>query len=308
MQEEAFVFSRAYGFRVVLIPIRASRTEDEAEETIEINGNRRAAPATWLSMPGERTTPVVEPHTQIHPDIDRQIEKIAEERLGDLFLSDSQRQAEKLHQAGLSMSDVLVCYLTLTMLVPTGNPHHFGSVRDVLESSRRLGIVDPVLDGLGEASWTVLGRIVPGGESAIPMELVQLYERQYDLLEALEQRQIDAALVWNATSQRNFLLVKYADEYNTDPRFVGYLREAERQRNQNAMRLVLREMSETLFEERRFAEEVALTENPDERLVVAARLIVLSSTSNHGFSKRFADFIRSNQGREILRRFGFVAQ
>jgi ABC-type molybdate transport system substrate-binding protein len=140
------------------------------------------------------------------------------------------------------------------------------------------------------------------------MELVQLYERQYDLLEALEQRQIDAALVWNATSQRNFLLVKYADEYNTDPRFVGYLREAERQRNQNAMRLVLREMSETLFEERRFAEEVALTENPDERLVVAARLIVLSSTSNHGFSKRFADFIRSNQGREILRRFGFVAQ
>jgi len=307
MQEEAIVFSRAYGFRVVLIPIRASRTEDEAEEAIEINGNRRA-PAAWLSMPGERTISEVESHAQIHPDIDRQIERIAEERLGDLFLSDSQRQAEKLHQTGLSMSDVLICYLTLTMLVPTGNPHHFDSVRDVLGSNRRLGIVDPALDGLGEASWAVLGRIVPGGESAIPMELIQLYERQYDLLEALEQRQIDAALVWNATSQRNFLLIKYADEYNADPRFVGYLREAERQRNQNAARLVLREMSETLFEERRFAEEVALTENPDERWVVAARLVVLSSTSNHGFSKRFSDFIRSNQGREILRRFGFAAQ
>jgi len=308
MQEEAIVFSRTYGFRVILIPIRASRVADETEDAIEFNGDRRA-PAPWRAMPGQQSDSQedADPRAQIHPEIERQIDRIAEERFGDMFLSDSQRQIENLRETGLPANDFLICYLTLTMLVPTGNPHQFNSVRDVLASNRRLGIMDPSLDGLGEASWTVLGRIA-GGESAIPMGLVQLYKRQYDLLEALEQRQIDAALVWNATSQLNFLLVKYADEYNADPRFVRYLRKAERQRNPETLRNLLREMSETLLEEKRFAEEVPLAENPDERLVVAIRLFALSSTSNYGHSKRFADFMRSNQGREILRRFGFVSQ
>jgi len=67
-------------------------------------------------------------------------------------------------------------------------------------------------------------------------------------------------------------------------------------------------MSGTLFEEKSFAEEVPLTKNPDERFVVAIQLVVLSSTADYGFSERFVDFMRSNQGREILRRFGFIPQ
>jgi len=261
-------------------------------------------------MPGMRTSPEIAAaaRTQIHPEISLLINRIAEESFGDLLLSDSQRHLEKLQETALTAAEFPVCYLTLTMLVPTENPHQLRSVKDVLDSNRRLGIIDPSLDGLGEASWEVLSKIVPGGESAIPMGLVQLYERQYDLLEALEQGRIDAALVWNAASQMTFLLVKYADEYNADPDFEPHLREAERRRDWEGLHARLQEMRKILFEEKSFADEVPLTENPDERKVVAVRLVVLSSTTNFGYSKRFADFMRSNQGKEILRRFGFVAE
>ena len=306
MQEEALVFNRTFGFRVILIPIRAPHTSEEMQGAVEINGDKRTpVPAPWRSMPGTQTT---QQRTQIHPDIERQIERIAEDSFGDLFLSDSQWHQEKLQQTALSANKFSVCYLTLTMLVPRDNPHQFRSVKDVLDSNRLLGIVDPSLDGLGETSWTVLGRIVSGGESAIPMDIVQVFERQYDLLEALEQGQIDAALVWNATSQLSFLLLKYADEYNADARFVQYLRKAERERNWGALRDILKTMGETLAEERKFAEEVPLTENSEERFVIAVQLVALSSTSNYGYCKRFVDYMRSNQAKEVLQRFGFVAE
>jgi len=166
--------------------------------------------------------------------------------------------------------------------------------------------MNPSFDGLGEASWIVLNRIFSGDESAIPMELIHLFDRQYDLLEALELGSIDAALVWNATSQINFLLIKYADEYNEANR--GIIREAERRKNWEGLRDILRAMHQHLVETYIFAEEVPLTENPDERLVVAVQLIALSSATNFGHCQRFADFMRSRQGKEVLRRFGFVVE
>jgi ABC-type molybdate transport system substrate-binding protein len=249
---------------------------------------------------------VVEAHTKIHPEIEKQITSIADRSLGDLFLSDSQKHLEKLQTIALAASEFPVCYLTLTMLVPKDNPYQLHSVKEMLASHRRLGIVDPSLDGLGESSWTMLSKIVPGGESAVPMELVQIYERQNDLLEALEQGKIDAALVWNATSQITFLLVKYADEYNA--RYEELLHEAKRHRNQEIMRALVKEISETLVNEKTFAQEVPLTENPDEHRVVVIPLVALSSASNYGYCKRFADFMRSNHGKDILRRFGFVPE
>ena len=307
MQEEALAFNKIYGPRLVLIPVRASRTSDGANETVEINGDP-SAPAPWQSMPETQVTPREGIHrAQMHPEIERLIDNIAKESFGDLFLSDSQRHVEQLQRTALFASEFPVCYLTLTMLVPTGNPHQFRSVKDVFDSNGRLGIIDPLLDGLGEESLTVLGRVFNGDESAIPMEFVQLYERQYDLLEALEQNKIDAALVWDATSLKNFLLAKYADEYNADTRFEEFLRKAGRQRNPQILRDVLDKISTILFEEKNFAEEVLLTANPSERQVISIRLIALSSTSNHGLCKRFADFMRSNQGKVIFRRFGFVA-
>ena len=304
MQEEALFFNKIYGFQVFLIPIRAERSADKAEGTVEI-GTERRSPTQWRSMPS-KPTDIEAPRPLLHPEIERQIESIAEGYFGDLFLSDSQKHLDKVRQSALSAKDYPVCYLILTMLVPKENPHQFRSVKDVLNTSRKLGIVSPLFDGLGEASWHVLDKIVPDGEFAIPRELVQFYERQYDLLEALEQGNIDAALVWNATSQINFLLVKYAEEYNTQ--YEKYMREAEREKNKVKLRSILTTMHAHLLDERSFAEEVPLLENPEERYVVAIRLVAISSADNFGHCERFADFMRSNQGKEILRRFGFVVE
>ena len=304
MQEEALFFNKLYGFHVFLIPIRAERSADRTDGAVEI-GTERRGPAQWRSMPS-RQTDIDTPRPLLHPDIERQIESIAKGHFGDLFLSDSQKHLDKIRQSALVANDYPVCYLTLTMLVLTGNPHQFRSVKDVLDSNRKLGIIGPSFDGLGEASWHVLDKIVPGGEFAVPRELVQFYERQYDLLEALERGDIDAALVWNATSHISFLLIKYADEYNT--LYEKYMREAERKRDRKKLRAILETMGDRLLDERSFAEEVMLHENPEERYVVAVRLVALSSANHFGYCERFADFMRSNQGKEILRRFGFVVE
>ena len=308
MQEEALFFNKNHGFQVILIPDYVDQTVDKTEGAVEINTDRHV-PAPW-TKPSEKTDTqtvdsgiTISPEIEhINPEIKRRIEQIAEEHFGDLYLSDSQQHIDMIRKTALSTNEYPICYLTLTMLVPMGNPHQFHSVKDVLDAHRTLGIVDPSLGGLGESSWKVLGKIKP----AIPMELVHFYKRQYDLLEALEQGTIDAALVWNSSSQFNFLLVKYSDEYNTANEKL--MQAAERKKDVEKLRRILQEMCKDLVERKTFAEEVPLTENPDERCVVAVRLVTLSSAFNFGYCERFADFMRSKQGKEVLRRFGFVTE
>jgi len=305
MQEEAVLFNQIYGFQAILIPVRADRTASKTEDSIEINPSRRG-PAPWRAMPRGQDDSTIVPNILINPDIEQQIERISEYQFGDLFLTDSERHLDKIRNTAMSANEYHVCYLTLTMLVPQGNPLQFHSIRDVLDTSQKLGVMSPSFDGLGESSWKVLNTIFPGGESEIPMELIQFFERQYDLMEALELGSIDAALVWDASSQINFLLIKYSEEYNTA--YAKFLREAERKKDTEVLRRVLRAMYQTLVEEKSFAEEVSLIENPDERCVVAVRLVALSSAFNFGHCERFADFIRSPQGKAALQRFGFVAK
>jgi len=304
MQEEALFFNKLYGFQIVLLPIRAERSTNKAEDSVEI-GTERRGPSKWRSMPSKQTDSETS-HILLNSDIEQEIEGIAEKHFGDIFLSDSQKHLDKVRQSALAANDYPICYLTLTMLVPKGNPHQFHSIRDVLNAPRKLGVITPSFDGLGEVSWQVLNKIVPGGESAVPGELVQFHERQYDLLEALEQGNIDAALVWNTTSQINFLLVKYADEYNVQ--YEKYMREAERENNKEKLRSILKTIYDHILEAQSFAEEVPLLENSDEHCVVAIRLVALSSAYNFGHCIRFADFMRSNHSKAILNRFGFFAE
>jgi ABC-type molybdate transport system substrate-binding protein len=308
MQEEALFFNKLYGFQVILIPVRAERISDETEDSVAIGTSRRA-PAKWRMIPGNQADPSVSslgPQTSLNPDIALQIERISEEFFGDLFVSDSQKHFDKIRDRALLANDEHVCYLTLTMLVPKGNPYSLHSVKDVLETHRTLGIMHPSYDGLGESSWKVLSKITPGGESAIPMELVQIYDRQYALLEALELGKIDAALVWNATSQINFLLVKYAKEYNEANESI--MREAERKNDKESLRYILQTMYNDIVKTKSFAEEVPLNANPDERCVTAIRLVTLSTAYNSGQCRRFAGYMRSNQAKDVLRRFGFIPE
>jgi ABC-type molybdate transport system substrate-binding protein len=306
MQEEALFFNKIYGFQIFLIPVRADRTSKQ-DSSVKV-GTDSLALAQWLGMSEDPIAPdrrARDPHAQINSDIKSQIESISASRFGDLFLSDSTKQHDKIREDALSTNEFPVCYLTLTMLVQEDNPYRFRSIKDVLESNRQLGIVDPSIDGLGEASWKVLGKIA-GSEAAIPMDCVRLYERQYDLLEALEEEKNDAALVWNATNQVTFLLVKYVDKYNAANEDL--LRAAERRKDWKKLREILQNIREMLIEDHSFAEEVPLTENPNERCVVAVPLVALGTATNYGHCVRFADYIRSKRGKDVLQRFGFVTE
>jgi len=303
MQDQALFFQRLYQAEIVLIPLRAERTVVESEHHVEIGRNYRD-PVPWVMIQRD-DTPVV-PQNQLNHEIEDQIRRISQSQIGDLFLSDSQRQLDLVRRTGLSSREFHVCYLTLTMLVHIGNPHQLRSARDVLDSNLILGIMDPSFDGLGEASWQVLSRIVPGGEAEMPMNLIRVYERQYDLLEALEYGDIDAALVWNATSQISFLLIKYANDYYESNE--QQLRQAERRRNHERLRDILQAIHRHIIDEYTFAEEVPLRDNPGERYVMAIQLVSLGSAVNFRHCLRFADYMRSNLAREILRRFGFVAE
>ena len=304
MQEEALFFNKIYGFQVFLVPVRSQRTSDTTTEDSIAIDNLRRSPTPWRSMPRSQASNLAtDSFIGINADIEQQIERIAEASFGDLFLSDSQKHLDKLQKLALSAKEYPVCYLTLTMLVPKGNPLHIHSVKDALDSHRKLGIIDPSVDGLGEVSWNMLDKIVSGGESPLSTERIRIYERQYDLLEALEQDTIDAALVWNATSQVNFLLVKYSDVYNKT--HEKYIRDAERKKDHDQLRRILKAMYNDLIDKKSFAEEVPLTENPEERSVIAVRLAALGTASHDGYCKRFADFMRSKQGKDVLKRFGF---
>ena len=306
MQEEGYYFNSIYGFRMLLLPVRTERTAKEAgESSVEVGSARLSPPVQWRNIQRTQTEPGMV-RAQIHSDIEIQLRRIEEEHFGDLFLTDSQQHVEQLRTTALITSEHPVCYLTLTMLVPKGNPGQFHSVKAVFDARQTLGIMDPSCDGLGESSWQVLGKLFPGDESAIPKECVRFFDRQYDLLEALEQRDIDAALVWNATSQANFLLMKYAEEYNTE--FKKVLHEARRKKEYEKIRNILKAMYDEIIKTKSFADEIPLADNPDERCVIAVRLIALSSAVSYGQCERFIGFMRSNQGKEILRRFGFVPE
>ncbi|GHT18743.1 hypothetical protein FACS1894189_6990 [Planctomycetales bacterium] len=345
MQEEARAFYSIYGMRVVMIPIRAERTDEKLEPVAEeepmpdistdtSTDLSRRTPAPWRSLPKNITAPPppekpdapqpvirenpvnrINPakqqqNVQFNADILKQITFLNEGSSGDLYLTDSARQITKIRELALSVHEYPFCYLTLNLLVHNGNPHQFDSVRSVFKQNRRIGIVDPLKDGLGETASEMLAKTT-AIDPNIPAELILQFDRQYDLLEALELGKIDAALVWNASNLSTYLLTKYAAEYNA--RYRELLDEAEKSQDIEKIRNVLKAVNAELLDEKSFAEYVPLpaSDDPDqtnERRVISIPLISLSSAAEYGYGQRFADFLRSSRGREILERFGFTVK
>jgi ABC-type molybdate transport system substrate-binding protein len=240
----------------------------------------------------------------------KQITFLTEGSTGDLYLTDSARQIARIRSLALSAHEYPLCYLTLNLLVHKGNPQQFDSVQSVFKQNRRLGVVDPSKDGLGETTSDVLAKIMAKTPN-IPDELVLRFDRQYDLLEALELGKIDAALVWDASNLSTYLLSKYAAEYND--RYRQLLDTADKTQDIEKIRNVLKAINAELLAEKSFAEYVPLPASDDpnqinERRVINISLISLSSATEYGYGQRFADFLRSSRGREILERFGFTAK
>ena len=252
MSEEAMLFSSVYGVNVQLLPIFVV----EAEELPETAPKRRS-PAPWRMRPSERRT-LTPGSITVDNRITEQIRSISDRSLyGDMYLTDSSKQAEMLHEGAAVTTEYPFGTLTLTLLVAKDNPTHADSVKSLLEGDRRLGIIDPALDGMGETAFRLISTYLRTTAEGSFDERIITFDRQTKLLTALKNGQVDGILVWEP------LTLKAAE----------------------------------------FAESVELPES--ERRAVQQPLLALSMADNQGYGKRFADFLISPKGREILKKHGF---
>ena len=255
MGEKAALFSSVYGMRIQRLPIFLVESEEVVPDPTEDDPSRRA-PAPWRMRPSERQT-LTPGRIVVDARIAELIRAISHRTLyGDMYLTDSPNQAKMLHEGAAIALEYPFCVLTLTLLVVKDNPDRIDSVKSLLDARRRLGIIEPSLDGMGETAFHLLSQYVQISADGRLDARIATFDRHAKLLKALENGEIDGALVWEP--------------------------------------LALKAME--------FADRVELPES--ERQTLQQPLIALSMADNQGYGKRFADFIISPKGREILKKYG----
>lgn len=278
MWEQGSVFKYIYGVRIEMVPILPKPTESQAQpetETIRDESQpapTRRIPAPWRSRPKIRSVMAGEP---IAPDqrISGLIASFdSNDRYADLYLTDSQQQLELLRSYALTSREYPLCYLTLVLLVPAGNPRAVRSVDDLLDRNLRLGLTAPSRDGMGGAAWNLLAKNPRIGSGPFP-DTVQIFDYQSDLLQAIEDEAIDAALAWDAVAQKASDYAEIVRLEETSPGSGGE----------------------------------STGESPPENQTIRLPLVSLRVSSREPYSRRFADFLISSKGREIFRKHGFVA-
>ena len=256
MKENAAVFASVYGIKIQRLPIFVVEPEETEPSRTEGDSNRRA-PAPWRMRPTERQT-LAPGRITVDARITELIRAISDRSLyGDMYLTDSPNQAKMLHDGAAVTTEYPFCVLTLTLLVAKDNPYRIDSVKSLLDANRRLGIIDPSLDGMGETAFRLLSQYVPASAGGRLDARMATFDRHSKLLKALENGEVDGVLVWES------LGVKAME----------------------------------------FADLVELPES--ERQAIQQPLLALSIADNQGYGKRFADFLISPRGREILKKHGF---
>ncbi len=119
---------------------------------------------------------------------------LLDNRVGDLYLCDSPTEVQRLFEDGFALKTREIAFLTPILIVQPDRTETFRSVEDVLKSTGKLGVVEKDVGGLGRESERFLtpentGRIV-------------VYDDETHLLQAFQDRQIDAAVCWDSTATK----------------------------------------------------------------------------------------------------------
>ena len=195
LREEAAVFASVYNMHVRLLPIFVPEPEEPSptESTTEL---KRRSPAPWRTRPSDRRT-LTSGRSVVDPRIKELIRAISDRTVyGDLYLTDSPQQAELLYEETAVSREYPFCVLTLTLLVAKDNPLRIESIQSLLDAERRLGIIEPSLDGMGETAFRLISKYRRVTAEGKPDERITLFDRQAKLLKALENGEVDAVLVW----------------------------------------------------------------------------------------------------------------
>ncbi len=264
MSEEASLFESVYGIRLRLRPIflvldeRPVAEQAASTETAESDPEpKRRALSSWRGRPSEHRLPK-SGETKMNQEVSDLVLAIAEnKRSGDLFLTDSERQLELLKSGTTASFEYSFALLSLELLTERGNPHGIKSVAELLKSGLKLGIANPAHDGMGEAAFRLAERYSRSLTGNQGEERIIVFERHDKLLAGLQEKKVDAVLVWKSLG----------------------------------------------IQAKSFADPVTLPDN--EKTTLQMPLISLSTATNQLYGKRFADFLISPKGREILKLNGF---
>jgi ABC-type molybdate transport system substrate-binding protein len=319
MQEETKAFQQVYGVQTVLIPISLP------EQDAQLQSGQQPSDTSARILPLQKKRSKNQHYSQtdnivLDPKIASLIENLSNNRHGDIYLTDSALEIDRLKSFLLATHEYPFCFLTMTLCVPKGNPHQIDSVQDVFEKQLQLGITRPSKDGSGLVARNILSELSDDPQKIrIQEELVLQFDRQYDLFEALENEEIDAALVWDAATLKTYLRTKYSDEYYK--RYEIRFDKAKKKWDMDAIAELIDEMYKELYQDKDFAEKISLsgTSHSGEKLgeqnetvlgkehrVIQVSLISLSTTLHDKHVRRFSDFLISNQGRKILKKHAFT--
>jgi ABC-type molybdate transport system substrate-binding protein len=321
MQEETQAFQQIYGIQTVLIPISLPEQSDSPQSEPQSSGTSTQTPLQRKNRSKNQNYSYSK-QIVLDPAIASLIEELSNNRYGDIYLTDSTLEIDQLRSFLLATHEYPFCFLSMTLCVPKGNPQQIYSVHDVFEKQLQLGITRPSKDGSGLAACDILsGYSDDPKKIRIQNELVQQFESQYDLIEALENEEVDAALVWNTANLKTYLHTKYADEYYK--RYEKRFDNAKQQWNIDEIAKLIEEMNKELYAEKDFAEKIILSGTSlsdkkseeqsetqtepvrKEHRVIQVALISLN-TLHDKHVRRFSDFLISNQGKKILKKHGFT--
>jgi ABC-type molybdate transport system substrate-binding protein len=302
-----------YGKQVELLrnfPVKHIHDDPHAEH----EARKSYVPAPWKSMPKDARNSENENENQkskitLNDNITKIIFDLRETMPGDMYLTESDLHNTALKEQSLVLREYPFCYLTMVLLVPKGNPLFIDSVRNTLDKKYRLGIIDPSITGMGNAAWDIITKI---NESKIKKddkktknknidnkehEHIKIYNTIKDLLEALEQNEIDAALTWDACSKK---AEKYAE--------IVYLGKKNiKSKNTTTPDTNHKTESATIANSESIESPAEnKTDTQDEHKLLKVSIITLTIANNESHCRRFADFIISTEGQRILRRHGFV--
>lgn len=313
--EESVQFQRVYGKQVELLRNYPTERIHEDADAEHESVKKSYVPAPWRSMPkNEREKENNEnndgnkPKIAINLDanVTQTIFNIRETLPGDMYLTESGLQTTALNEQSLVSREYPFCYLTMVLLVPKGNPLFIDSVRNTLNQKYRLGIVDPSITGMGSVAWDIITKVnnktkttnKKNDNNNKEYEQVKIYDTIEELLVALEQNQIDAALTWDACARR---AEKYAEIVR-----LGKKSAEKNDANKIDPNPEKDNKSSQPTESNRSQIETAADDTNEEHRLLRVSIVSLTISENESHCHRFADFLMSTEGQRILRRHGFV--
>lgn len=130
------------------------------------------------------------------------VQFLFDNRGGDVFLSDSPADTQRLMDDGFAFEQTPVASIAPVLLVKKGNPEMIAEVQDILRSSKTLGVVHKEVAGIGNITQQILDVNHRRDTTLENMEQLESYESELLLLHAFEQGKLDAAICWDFTARR----------------------------------------------------------------------------------------------------------